>query len=213
MPASVTLDQIALQHGVTKKRDNAIVAALCGVIPAIILFHYFPAHWQRWVIGFLIGLLWGNAFEYTYHRWLLHGPRSAFGKGHLEHHGNVGTPEEPEHVSLGKSPPHVALLFALNGIPAILIDYGLGLHLVSGIFVGWAVYLITAEEIHWRIHMHGWLPPGLRLAIPYHMSHHDIPNRRFNVFLPLFDVLLGSSGSAPVRTEPSKSAPKPAARL
>ena len=196
---SATLDQIALRHGLTKKRNNGMVAALCGAIPAFTLFHYFPTGWQRWVAGCMVGLLWGNAFEYTYHRWLLHGTRSTFGKGHLEHHTNVGKPEEPEHVALGKSPPHVALLFALNGIPAVLIDYLLGWHIASGIFVGWAAYLITAEEVHWRIHMHLWLPPGLRFAKAYHMSHHDIPNRRFNVFLPIFDVLLGSSRSAPVK--------------
>ena len=199
MAASVTLDPAALQHGLAKKRDNALVAALCGAIPAVLLFHFFPTDWHRWVIGFIVGLIWGNAFEYAYHRWLLHGPRSAFGQGHLEHHANVGEPEEPEHVALGKSPPHVALLFAINGIPAILIDCALGVHIVSGIFVGWATYLIIAEEIHWRIHMDGWLPPLLRFASAYHMSHHDIPNRRFNVFLPLFDVLFGSSRNAPVK--------------
>jgi len=56
------------------------------------------------------------------------------------------------------------------------------------------VYLIFTEEIHWQIHMNGWLPPGLRFARAYHLSHHDIPNRRYNVFLPLFDWLLGSAG-------------------
>jgi hypothetical protein len=60
--------------------------------------------------------------------------------------------------------------------------------------MGWAVYLIAAEEVHWRIHMNGWLPPGLRFARAYHMSHHDIPNSRYNVFLPLFDWLFGSTG-------------------
>jgi hypothetical protein len=190
--ASTTLDQIALRHGIAKKRENAIMAALCGVGPAVVLFHYFPTDWHHCVIGFVVGLVWGNAFEYAYHRWLLHTPKSAFGKGHLEHHANVGKPEEPEHVSLGKSPLHVALLFALNGIPAILIDAYFGLHLTPGIFAGWAAYLITAEEIHWRIHMHGWLPPGLRFAVAYHMSHHDIPNSRFNVFLPLFDAVFRS---------------------
>jgi hypothetical protein len=26
------------------------------------------------------------------------------------------------------------------------------------------------------------------------MSHHDVPNSRYNVFLPIFDLLLGSAG-------------------
>jgi hypothetical protein len=67
------------------------------------------------------------------------------------------------------------------------------LGLMPGIFVGWTVYLTAAEEIHWRIHMEGWLPPGLGFARAYHMSHHDIPNTRYNVFLSLCDFLLGNS--------------------
>jgi hypothetical protein len=42
------------------------------------------------------------------------------------------------------------------------------------------VYLIVAEEIHWRIHLNGWLPPGLRFARAYHMGHHDFPNTRYS---------------------------------
>ena len=194
MSTSTELREIAFRHGQAKKRDNAIVAALSGTLPGVILTFYFPSNWERWLLGLVIGLLWGNAFEYAYHRWLLHRPRSPLGKGHLEHHAHVGTPEEPEHVSLGKSPLHIAVLFASNGIVVILVDFLLGLRITPGIFVGWTVYLITAEEIHWRIHMNGWLPPGLRFARAYHMAHHDIPNTRYNVFLPLFDLLFGNSG-------------------
>ena len=42
--------------------------------------------------------------------------------------------------------------------------------------------------------MNGWLPPGLRFARAYHMSHHDYSNTRYNVFLPLFDMLFGNRG-------------------
>lgn len=194
MPTSTELREIALQYGQAKKRNNAIVAVLSGALPGAIFSFYFPFNWERWLLGLIIGLLWSNAFEYAYHRWLLHRPRSPLGNGHLEHHAHVGTPEEPEYVSLGKSPLHIAVLFASNGIVVILVDFLLGLWIASGIFVGWTVYLITAEEIHWRIHMNGWLPPGLRFARAYHMGHHDIPNTRYNVFLPLFDLLFGNSG-------------------
>jgi hypothetical protein len=194
VPTSTELREIAIRHGQTKKRNNAIVAVLSGALPGLLLTFCFPPGWERWLLGLIIGLLWGNAFEYAYHRWLLHRPRSAFGKGHREHHAQIGTPEEAEHVTLGKSPPYVAVLFASNGIVAILIDVLLGLWITPGILVGWTVYLVTAEEIHWRIHMNGWLPPGLRFARAYHMGHHDIPNSRYNVFLPLFDWLFGNSG-------------------
>jgi hypothetical protein len=42
--------------------------------------------------------------------------------------------------------------------------------------------------------MNGWLPPGLLFARAYHMGHHDIPNTRYDVFLPPFDLLFGNSG-------------------
>lgn len=186
---------VALRHGLAKKRNNAIVTVLCGGLPAAILSIYLPFSWWRWLLGMAVGLLWGNGFEYVYHRWLLHRPRSALGKGHLEHHANVGTVDEPEHVALGKSPRYVLLLFALNGIIMLPLDLLLRLSMSAGVFVGWAVYLIMTEEIHWRIHLNGWLPPGLRSARLYHMRHHDIPNTRYNVFLPLFDWLFGTSSS------------------
>ena len=193
MSTSTELEELAVRHGRRKKRNNAIVALLSGGVPAAILSRYFPFNWKGSFLGLFIGLLWGNAFEYACHRWLLHRPRSAFGKGHLEHHVNVGTPEEPEHVTLGKSPPDIALLFAINGMLVVFLDFLLDLRLAAGIFVGWSLYLITAEEIHWRIHLAGWLPRGLGFARAYHMGHHDIPAVRYNVFLPLFDLLLRTS--------------------
>jgi len=197
MGSSAELGNLALLHGLTKKRYNAIVAMLSGALPGVLLAFYFHPSLARWLTGLVIGLLWGNAFEYAYHRWLLHRPRSCFGRGHLEHHMNVGTPDEAEHVSLGRSPWHIALLFASNGIFVVAADLWLGLRITPGIFVGWTAYLIAAEEIHWRIHMNGWLPPGLRFARAYHMNHHDIPNTRYNVFLPIFDLMFGNSGFQP----------------
>lgn len=196
MPTSAELAGLALRHGRAKKRNNAIVAVLCGVLPAAILASVFPSDWQRWLSGVLIGCLWGNAFEYAYHRWLLHLPGGALSKGHLEHHASIGKPNEPEHVSLGASPLHVALLFAGNGIVAIGLDLALGLRVAPGIFLGWAVYLVITEEIHWRIHTHGPLPPGFRFARAHHMRHHKRPDSRYSIFLPVFDFLLRSNASA-----------------
>jgi hypothetical protein len=200
VPTPIEVGQLAFAHGRAKKRNNAIVAIFSGALPGMVLTYYMHPGLGRWVLGGTIGLLWGNAFEYACHRWLLHRPRSSFGRGHLEHHMNVGTPEEPEHVSLGRSPFQIALLFASNGILVIALDVFLSLRIAPGIFVGWTLYLIAAEEIHWRIHMDGWLPPGLRFARAYHMSHHDRPNTRYNVFLPLFDFAFGNAGLPPTST-------------
>lgn len=62
--------------------------------------------------------------------------------------------------------------------------------------MAFAAYYLAAEEMHWRIHLGGWLPPGLRALREYHLAHHDRPDARFNVFLPLFDWLFGTNGGA-----------------
>ena len=168
---------------------------LSGALPAILLRLSFNFTWERWILGLLVGLIWGNAFEYAYHRWLLHRPLSPFSAGHRDHHARVGTPEEAEHVTLGSSPLNITILFAINGVLAFLISYPLSAWAsLSGIFAGWTIYIMMVEEIHWRIHMNGWLPPGFRFARAYHMSHHDVPNSRYNVFLPLFDLVFGNTG-------------------
>jgi sterol desaturase/sphingolipid hydroxylase (fatty acid hydroxylase superfamily) len=197
VPTPAELTEIAVRHGRGKKRKNAIAALLCGAVPAVLLSFYSAsaASWELWLLGFIVGLIWGDAFEYVYHRWLLHRPRSPLGTGHQEHHAQIGTFEEAEHVALISSPLNILLLFVINGVPAFLVASRMGLRgILSGVFIGWTVYLIVTEEIHWRIHMSGWLPPGLRFARGYHMSHHDIPNSRYNVFFPLFDFLFGSRG-------------------
>jgi hypothetical protein len=97
-------------------------------------------------------------------------------------------------LALASSPQNVFLLFAVNSIPALLIFFLTGLWgILAGVFIGWMAYLIATEEIHWRIHMNGRLPAALQFARAYHMSHHNVPTSRYNVFLPLCDVLLGSA--------------------
>jgi hypothetical protein len=183
---------VALAHGSAKKRSNAIAALVMGLAPAVIINWFIPASWERWLVGVVIGLVWANAFEYAYHRWLLHRPGGFLAKGHLMHHITVSTPEEAEHATLGKSPAYVVAMFVTNGTAALAADYLLRLGLTPGIFVGWAFYLVAVEEIHWRFHLGGWLPPSLRRARIYHLAHHDIAGGRYNIFLPLFDSLFSS---------------------
>lgn len=195
LPTTIEVEQIAVRHGWDKKRKNAIAAVLCGVLPAAALtFHSSSFAWRAWLIGLIVGLIWGNAFEYVYHRWLLHRYGNPLGAEHREHHAQIGTAQQAEHVALISSPINVALLFLVNGVPAFLIAFLSGLRgILPGVFLGWTIYLIAAEEIHWRIHMKGRLPPGLRFARAYHMSHHARPKSRYNVFLPLFDFVFGNT--------------------
>jgi hypothetical protein len=193
------LRDLALAHGRAKKRNNAVAAVFSGVIPAVTLALFASPTWQRVVLGILIGLVWGNAFEYSYHRWLLHWPHSSFGKGHLAHHSTVGFAEEAEHVTLGESPRDVVTLFLINGIPLMVVDLALHIGISPGVFLGWAAYLICMEEIHWRVHLDPNLPSLLRFAQSYHLAHHDIPNARYNVFIPVFDIVLGTAGRAKLK--------------
>ena len=169
-----------------------MVAFVCGFVPVATLVAFSPSSARHWLVGFLIGVVWANGFEYAYHRWLLHRPRSIFGKGHILHHSMVGQPEEPEHVTLGSSPLNVALLFVGNGILLAALEVLLRPGISVGVLMGWAVYTIATEEIHWRIHLGEGLPPWLQWSREYHFSHHDYPNARYNIFLPLFDVLFGN---------------------
>jgi len=106
----------------------------------------------------------------------------------------VGTPTEAEHVNLGSSPIWVVALFTINGVPVVIADLLFGLGMAPGIFLAFAFYFITVEEVHWRIHLGEWLPPGLGASRPYHLAHHARPDARFNIFLPLWDMLLGPVG-------------------
>jgi hypothetical protein len=189
-------------HACSLKRNNALTALLCGALPALLLAVYAPPSSYQWLIGFTVGLVWANAFEYFYHRYLLHHTRGTLGKGHILHHISSGKDDEVEHLTFGESPLYVMLLFVTNGTPVALADLLGRFPLAPGILMGFTAYFIAVEEIHWRIHLGGWLPPGLRAARPYHLDHHDIPEGRYNVFCPLFDLLLGTAKSASLVASP-----------
>ena len=184
----------AIARGRATKRVNACTAALCGGLPALALGLLFPTGPAKWFVGFVVGLLWANLFEYAYHRFLLHLPGTFFARRHLEHHASVGTPTEAEHVNLGSSPIWVVALFAINGLPVVIADLLFRFGIAPGIFVGFSVYFITVEEIHWRIHLGEQLPPGFRAARAHHLAHHASPDARFNIFLPLWDLAFGTTG-------------------
>lgn len=183
----------AIAHGRTIKRVNAWTAAFCGGLPAVVGGFFLHPSFRRCVGGFVTGLLWSTFFEYAYHRFLLHLPGTFFARRHLEHHATVGTPTEAEHVNLGSSPIWVAALFAVNGFPVVIADLLFGLRIAPGILLAFATYFITVEEVHWRVHVGEWLPSGLRSARVHHLAHHARPYARFNIFLPLWDLVFGTA--------------------
>jgi hypothetical protein len=80
-------------------------------------------------------------------------------------------------------------MFAVNGVPVMILDSLFGLRIAPGMLVAFSAYFLTTEEFHWRIHLGEWLPAGFRGARAYHLAHHTRPDARFNIFLPLWDVM------------------------
>jgi hypothetical protein len=188
------------------KRINALTAILTGGLMAMLLARLWPPTSEKALLGFLAGLVWANGFEYVYHRFLLHSTGRFFARRHLVHHAATGTPEEAEHLTFGESPLWIVPLFVINGLAALAVDRLSGLGIVAGMSTAFAVYFVALEELHWRIHLGEWLPGFLSPARVYHLAHHDRPDGRYNVFLPLFDWLLGTA-HAPVMAGHKPSSP------
>lgn len=182
----------ALSHGRHIKKMNAIMAVTSGSIPAILIAFLYPPTPARWLVGLLAGMVWANGFEYAYHRFLLHKPGTLFARNHLVHHASVGTPTELEDLNLGGSPLWILLLFVANGVPTIALDVLFRLKIASGMLLGFVLYVLLVEEMHWRIHLGKPLPPGLAFARHHHFTHHDRPNSRYNIFFPVFDLVFRS---------------------
>src|SRR5215467_3987257 len=115
------------------KSLNAFTAILCGGLPAAFSVSLFPGGPWRYFIGFVVGIVWADGFEYFYHRFLLHHSRSTLARHHMEHHAATGTAAEAEHINFGVSPLSVAELFLLNGGAAVLADVLFGLRIAPGV--------------------------------------------------------------------------------
>ena len=187
--------------GLAAKRRNAFTAILFGGSLVVLLLEVFSFKLVGFLAGIPLGLLYANAFEYFFHRFLLHPPGRTLAYYHGLHHSTWGTPDEPLYVNFAKNPLVVVLLFALNALPIFAIEYLLRAGLAPGMMVGFVLYFVAYEEIHWRIHFGGWLPSWLESARHHHLQHHAAAEERFNIVLPLFDWLFGPSRPA---TKPNR---------
>ncbi len=203
MDSANELKAAAWRRGQRIKRNNAITAILSGGLPALYLATHFRAHPLAWVAGFFGGLLWANLFEYLYHRFLLHVPINFLMERHMQHHRALGKPDEADHTNFGGSPLDIFLLFLINGGPVVLLDWLAKGGFAPGVLIAFVIYFVAVEEIHWRIHLGGWLPPGFEKAKAFHLTHHHRPNSRYSVFCPLFDWLLGTTEERPRVPRPS----------
>lgn len=177
--------------GLRTKRRNFLAAALSGSALAWSSLHFFPHSLPGILVGFAVGLLYANAFEYCLHRFVLHAGRGFFFETHMMHHTTLNSPEGPRYVNFSRNPWGVVALFAANAVPFLILEWIFRFGWTAGIFAAFALYYIAFEEIHWRSHIGGWLPRWLRPAARHHLLHHAHETGEYNVFLPLFDWLLG----------------------
>jgi len=180
-----------LARGLTVKRRNALTATIFGGLLTALLIEAFTFKPAGFLIGILLGLLYANAFEYFFHRFVLHPPGRTLAYYHMLHHSTWGTPDEPRYVNFATNPLVVMLLFGLNALPLVAVEYVVRAGFAPGMMAGFVVYFVAYEEIHWRIHLGGWLPSWLEPAKRHHLMHHALAGERFNIFLPVFDWLFG----------------------
>jgi Fatty acid hydroxylase superfamily len=196
MPTATDICPATLARSLAAKRRNALTATIFGGLLAALLLEVFSFKPAGFLTGIFLGLLYANAFEYFFHRFLLHPPGRTLAHYHMLHHSTWGTPDEPLYVNFAKNPLIVVLLFAVNALPIVALDYLLRAGFAPGIMVGFVVYFVLYEELHWRIHLGGWLPSWLEPAKRHHLMHHAAAEERFNIFLPLFDWLFGHARPA-----------------
>jgi hypothetical protein len=177
-------------EGLRIKRNNLLAASLSGAGLAGISLWFFPYSIPGMFGGFALGFFYANGFEYCLHRFTLHGPRGFFREQHVVHHATLNSPEVARYVNFSRNPWGVVALFLANAAPFLLLQWYFRDGWTAGVFVGFAVYYVLFEEIHWRMHMGGWLPKWLRPAARHHLLHHAHETERFNVFLPIFDWLV-----------------------
>lgn len=182
----------ACAQGLARKRRNHLAALLSGSALALLSRKLFPFTFGEFSIGLLVGLFYANGFEYAFHRMVLHWHRGFFAQQHLRHHSTWRAPDEARYVNFARTPWAVVTLFMVNAIPVGLAEWVFRLGWAAGMFVIFTLYYIAFEEIHWRTHVSGWLPPWLRFAARHHLLHHAGAEERFNVFLPVFDWLFGT---------------------
>lgn len=173
---------------------SALIAELF-LIPAVVFLYFRPTNLLHFLIGVLVGLIYSNGFEYCFHRWALHRQGSPFFNGHADHHESSGKPNQEEHLNFfSGSSIHIVILFVVNAIPFLLLEWVFDSRIFPGVLVGFVAYFIGMEEIHRRAHTTSWIPVTWRRHHLLHHGHGPDANEdtNFNIFFPLFDWVFGT---------------------
>jgi len=130
------------------------------------------------IAGFL---LWG-LFEYVFHRWIYHRPRSILGDAHRMHH------DAPRTLLAMPWFITAATIFGLWYLGASLLRLPLFSAGIAGWLTGSAWYsVLHHSHHHWDIRSR-WL----RRLRTHHRIHHRLPDVNFGVTMRLWDSAFGT---------------------
>ena len=130
------------------------------------------------IAGFL---LWG-LFEYVFHRWIYHRPRSILGDAHRMHH------DAPRTLLAMPWFITAATIFGLWYLGASLLRLPLFSAGIAGWLTGSAWYsVLHHSHHHWDIRSR-WL----RRLRTHHRIHHRLPHVNFGVTMRLWDSAFGT---------------------
>ena len=141
---------------------------------------------MRFLLGVIAGLVWANWIEYAYHRWAMHWP-SLYQPAAMQHTLHHSAPSDSQHTTMTFG--FWAATFLSNVLLFAVADHLLQLRMLTGLSAAFLTYIVAGIEIHRRTHDGRWVPAACRA---HHLSHHVRPQKNFNIFLPIFDWLLGT---------------------
>lgn len=150
---------------------------------------------MRFLLGFLAGLIWSNWIEYAYHRWAMHWP-SLHQPAAMRHALHHSAPSNPQHITMTFG--FWAAIFVTNVLFFAVADHLLHLRILIGVAAAFLTYIVVGIEVHLRTHDGRWVPDVCRT---HHLSHHVRPQMNFNIFLPVFDWLLGTCGAKIIKVD------------
>jgi sterol desaturase/sphingolipid hydroxylase (fatty acid hydroxylase superfamily) len=165
------------------------------------------------MIGIPVGLLYANAFEWAFHKYVLHGlgknPRSMWAFHFHEHHR-----EARLHAMVDPGYQKSVWHWNAQGKEAAALVVGgvllLPLFPVAPYFT--ATVLACAAN-YYRVHKKAHVDPAwAREHLPWHYAHHmgRDPNKNWCVTYPLFDRLMGTVEPLSPRPQTSQAAADPA---
>jgi sterol desaturase/sphingolipid hydroxylase (fatty acid hydroxylase superfamily) len=134
------------------------------------------------VLIILLGLFLFSIIEYSFHRWLFHGPVQIMAQGHRAHHENpLGYDSLPFFLP-------ALIMLALTCMCVLLMPSNYAFLLMGAITLSYVTYGLC----HFFIHHHRFHYVLARNWAANHHIHHQHADTNFGVTTPLWDIVLGT---------------------